>query len=254
MAPMELTGRTALVTGAGRSVGRGIAMSLAAAGARVAVNDLHADRAAETVAAITDHGGTAVAVPFDVTDEAAVERATVSITRRLGAVEILVNNAGIAEADQGLRRFADSTPDSWRPTIELNLIGSMLMTHAVLASMIERRFGRIIQISSGAASHGLPIGVSAYGAAKAGAESFIRHVAVENARHGVTANSLALGLMDNIDASASDAMTRILRTIPIGRLGTPAEVGAAVVWLASDLGGLCTGQVVHLDGGASFGR
>jgi NAD(P)-dependent dehydrogenase (short-subunit alcohol dehydrogenase family) len=251
----NLTGRTALVTGAGRSVGRGIAEALAAAGAAVAVNDLHSERAAEVVDSIVAAGGRATAAPFDVTSEAAVAAAVALVEATLGPVDILVNNAGISESAGGTSMFAESTPEDWRPTIELNLYGSMTMIRAVLPGMIDRRFGRIIQISSGASSRGLPIGVSAYGAAKAGAESLIRHIAVENGHHGVTANALALGLMNNnVDPSAFAAMPAMLAAVPVGRLGTPEEIGAASVWLSSDLGGFCTGQVIHVNGGTVFGR
>jgi NAD(P)-dependent dehydrogenase (short-subunit alcohol dehydrogenase family) len=114
--------------------------------------------------------------------------------------------------------------------------------------------GRIIQISSGAGSVGLPIGVSAYGASKAGVESLIRHVAVENARHGITANALALGLMENVSEHAGVLLKRMLAGVPVGRLGRPDEVGLASAWLSSDGAGFVTGQVIHMNGGATFGR
>jgi NAD(P)-dependent dehydrogenase (short-subunit alcohol dehydrogenase family) len=120
--------------------------------------------------------------------------------------------------------------------------------------MIEHGWGRIIQISSGAGSVGRPIGVSSYGASKAAAESLIRHVAVENGKYGITANALALGLMDNVADFASEQLDRLLATVPVRRLGKPEEVGLAAAWLSSDGGGFITGQVIHLNGGATFGR
>lgn len=249
----DLGTRTAIVTGAGRSVGQGIAVALAAAGARVVVNDLHADRAAATVGLITGAGGSAVAAVFDVTDAEAVAAGVEAGVAELGPIDVLVHNAGIAEAGMQAM-FATSTPDDWRPTIDVNLFGALTMARAVLPGMVERGFGRIIQISSGASSQGLNIGVSAYGAAKAAAESLMRHIAVENGAHGVTANSLALGLMDNVAAGNSDALSRMARSIPVGRLGSPADVGAACVFLASDEAAWLTGQVVHLNGGTVFGR
>jgi NAD(P)-dependent dehydrogenase (short-subunit alcohol dehydrogenase family) len=119
--------------------------------------------------------------------------------------------------------------------------------------MIERQWGRIIQISSGAGSVG-PIGVNSYGAAKAGAESLIRHVAVENGKHGITANALALGLMANVAEFASDQLDRMLAAVPVRRLGEPKEVGLAAAWLSSEGGGFVTGRVIHLNGGTTFGR
>jgi NAD(P)-dependent dehydrogenase (short-subunit alcohol dehydrogenase family) len=252
---IDLSGRTALVTGGGRSVGRGIAEVLASAGAYVFVNDLHEDRAQDVVSAIEAEGGTGQASIFDVTDGVAVDAAFSAIESNDGCVDILVHNAGIAEGS-GASLFSESGPEDWEPTIDLNLYGSMNLIRRSLPKMIEQRWGRIIQISSGASSRGLSIGVSAYGAAKAGAESLIRHVAVENGKHGVTANALALGLMANVGAggSMSEGAQRLLRAVPVGRLGQPEEVGLAAAWLASEGSGFVTGQVIHLNGGSTFGH
>ena len=252
---MTLNGRVALVTGAGRSVGFGIARALAAAGAAVAVNDLHPDRARQAAADIAALGvGPAVAWPFDVTDHAAVLAAVAAVGDQLGPVDILVNNAGIPE-NGGAEHFVNSKPESWMPYIQLNLLGSMYCIHAVLPGMIERGWGRVIQISSGASSTGLPIGVSVYGASKAGIEGLLRHVAVEVGGFGVTANALALGLMENTAQMADQhLLARILAGVPVGRLGRGEEVGAAAAWLASEQAAFVTGQVIHLNGGSTFGR
>jgi NAD(P)-dependent dehydrogenase (short-subunit alcohol dehydrogenase family) len=250
---IDLSGRTALVTGAGRSVGRGIATVLASAGAFVYVNDLHDERAEEVVSEIAADGGDASSSVFDVTDAAAVDAAFNAFSANGRTVDILVNNAGIVEGSmQAL--FSQSGPEDWLPTITLNMFGTMNVIRRSLPDMIENHWGRIIQISSGAGSIGLPIGVSAYGAAKAGAESLIRHVAVENGKDGITANALALGLMANVGDSASDALKRMLASVPVRRLGKPEEVGLATAWLASEGGGFVTGQVIHLNGGSTFGR
>ena len=249
-----LSGRVAVVTGAGRSVGLGIARRLAAAGAAVAVNDLHADRADEAVAEIIAAGGQAVAVPFDVTDYDAVAAGVAAAAAALGPIDILVNNAGIAEGS-GAWQFLTSTPQQWRPAIDINLYGSMNCIHCVLPSMVERGWGRVIQISSGAGSKGLGIGVSVYGAAKSGIEGLLRHLSVEVATTGVTVNALALGLMENIAVNAPESIVgSLVRAIPIRRLGTAAEVGAACVWLSSEEGALVTGQTIHLNGGSLNGR
>ena len=252
---MTLDGRVALVTGAGRSVGLGIARALAAAGAAVAVNDLHPDRAEQAAADIAALGAApAIASPFDVSDHAAVVDGVAAIGRQIGPVDILVNNAGIPEHG-GAEPFVSSKPESWLPYIELNLLGSMYCVHAVLPAMIERGWGRVIQISSGASSQGLRIGVSVYGASKAGIEGLLRHVAVEVGGSGVTVNALALGLMENNAARAAPpALDRMLARIPVGRLGRDDEVGAAAAWLASEQAGFVTGQVIHLNGGSTFGR
>jgi NAD(P)-dependent dehydrogenase (short-subunit alcohol dehydrogenase family) len=250
---IDLTGRTALVTGAGRSVGRGIAEVLASTGAFVYVNDLHEDRAAEVVAAIRTNGHNASAANFDVTDPSAVDTGFDSISADRRMVDILVNNAGIAEGSS-TKLFNESGLEDWLPTINLNVFGTMNMIRRSLPAMIEQGWGRIIQISSGAGSVGLPIGVSSYGASKAAAESLIRHVAVENGKYGITANALALGLMANVADFASDQLDRMLATVPVRRLGKPEEVGLAAAWLSSEGGGFITGQVIHLNGGSTFGR
>jgi NAD(P)-dependent dehydrogenase (short-subunit alcohol dehydrogenase family) len=252
---MSLEGRVALITGAGRGIGAGIARSLAVAGAHVVVNDLHAERAEATAAAIDGMGvGKAVARAFDVTDHSAVVAAVAATEAELGPVDLLVNNAGIPET-MAAQKFIDSSPESWTPYLQLNLVGSMNCIHTVLPGMVERKVGRIVQISSGASSIGQRAGVSLYGASKAGIEGLIRHVAAEVATTGVTANALALGLMENTADKVDRAvLDPILRSIPVGRLGRADEVGAAVVWLCSDLGGYVTGQVIHLSGGAINGR
>jgi NAD(P)-dependent dehydrogenase (short-subunit alcohol dehydrogenase family) len=250
---IDLSGRAALVTGAGRSVGRGIAEVLASAGAYVYVNDLHADRAEEVAAAIASDGGAAHPLAFDVTDPGEVDRGVSAVESDGRTVDILVNNAGIAEGSRPVL-FSESGPEDWQATINLNLFGSMNLIRRCLPSMIDQRWGRIVQISSGAGSTGLGIGVSTYGAAKAGAESLIRHVAVENGQYGVTANALALGLMENVRGSVNEGVNRLLRGVPLGRLGQPDEVGLAAAWLSSEGGGFVTGQVIHLNGGSTFGR
>jgi NAD(P)-dependent dehydrogenase (short-subunit alcohol dehydrogenase family) len=234
-------------------VGRGIAEVLASAGAFVYVNDLHAERAAEVVAAIKSNGDSGSAAIFDVTDAASVDEGFGAISADARGVDILVNNAGIAEGSS-TKLFSESEPEDWFPTINLNVFGTMNVVRRSLPGMIEKGWGRIIQISSGAGSIGLPIGVSSYGASKAAAESLIRHVAVENGKHGITANALALGLMANVADFASEQLSRMLATVPVRRLGKPEEVGLAAAWLSSEGSGFITGQVIHLNGGATFGR
>jgi 3-oxoacyl-[acyl-carrier protein] reductase len=245
----ELSGRTALVTGAGRGVGRGIARVLAAQGARVAVNDVDAGRAEATAKEIEAAGGRALATPFDVTDPGAVAGAVERIAAQLGPIDVLVNNAGIPLESRGMqKKFIESGPDDWAALIDINLYGAMHCIRAVLPGMVTRGFGRIIQISSGASQRGLSIGVSSYGAAKSGIEGLIRLVAVENARSGVTANSIALGLMNN--QKNPGATAHIAAGIPMGRLGEPEEAGALCAFLASNESAYVTGQTIHLNGGS----
>lgn len=245
--------RQALVTGAGRNVGRGIALALAEAGYAVAVNDLHAERAAQTVELISGNGGTARPVVFDVTDRDAVLAALAG----LGDIDVLINNAGISEAFRA-GPFVKSTPEDWRVQFDLNLFGSMTLIHALLPGMVSRRWGRVVQISSMAASTSLAMGVSLYAASKAGIEGLLRHVANEVAPAGVTVNALELGMMYSmIEATGgpgSPVAQQIVAGIPAGRAGLPSDAGGAARWLCSEAGDWVTGQVIHLNGGAYNGR
>ena len=148
-----------------------------------------------------------------------------------------------------LARFRELPPERWAAYVDLNLYGVLFCTRAVIDGMCERRWGRVVTISSGAGQVGLPIGVSLYGAGKGGAIAFMRHLALEVARQGVTANSLALGLMD--DGRGGVALEGIAAQVPVGRLGTPEDVGAAVAFLASDEAGWITGQTIGVNGGST---
>jgi NAD(P)-dependent dehydrogenase (short-subunit alcohol dehydrogenase family) len=243
----DLSGRVALVTGAGQNVGEGIARALARHGAAVAVNDFHEERARRVAERIAAEGAKAAAVAFDVTDAASV---AAGVTRsELGPLDVLVNNAGNAGTHVfPPKRFAEMEPSEWAKFLDVNLYGVLHCTRAVIGGMCERGFGRVITISSSAGIVGIPMGISLYGAGKGGALAFMRHLAMEVARRGVTANSVALGLM----ASAADAeATRALAaTVPIGRCGTPEDAAAAVVWLASPEAAWVTGQTVQVNGGS----
>ena len=250
----DLTGRVALVTGAGQGVGVGIAEALAARGASVAVNDLDAERAERTVGVLVDSGATVCAVPFDVTDRAAVEAGVVHAESALGGpVDILVNNAGIP-AGMSLSPFRQLDPADWSRYVDLNLYGSMHCIRAVLDGMCERGWGRIVQISSGAGHTGTRLGISLYGASKSAIEGLVRHVSQEVARDGVTVNTLALGLMSPRPDDADDldpALASLARQVPVGRLGRPDDVGPAVVYLVSAEASWITGQTIDLNGGAT---
>lgn len=235
----------AVETGAGQGIGAGIARHLAGQGAQVVVNDFFEERAAATVATIKEAGGEASALTFDVTDrEVVVEK-----LRPLN-LDIVVNNAGNAGARMMQPSpFRDMDPEGWAPPIDVNLGGVMNTTHAVLKGMCDRGFGRFITISSGAGSVGLPIGVAPYGAGKAAGTSFMRHMAIENASLGVTANSIALGLMEMTEVSDADLVARLAKRVPCGRLGTGDDLGPAVIWLASNEASWVTGQTIHVNGG-----
>ena len=236
----DLTGRVALVTGSGQNVGAGIARMLAAQGAFVAVNDVVPDRAA----AVAEEVGGA-AVPFDVTDLPSVLAGVDAIGR---PVDILVNNAGNGGA-LGMRpqQFREMDAEAWEGPIRVNLYGVLHCAKAVVDGMCGRGWGRVITIASGAGTGGVNIGVSPYSAGKGGGIAFTRTLALEVARTGVTCNSLALGLMTNPDQSVTAALAR---AIPVGRTGTPEDIGAACVWLASDEASWVTGQTIEINGGS----
>ena len=244
MTLFDLTGRTALVTGAGQNVGRGIAHALAAQGAGVLVNDVRSDRAESIVEEIVTAGGMATAAVFDVTDLDAV----IHTLESAGPVDILVNNAGNGGSETMIPQpFVTMPPTAWEGPIRVNLYGVLHCCHVVVPGMCDRGWGRVITISSGAGTVGVAIGVSAYSAGKGAGIAFTRTLALEVARLGVTANSLAIGLMAVPDSTVTE---RLARSIPVGRVGTPEDVAAACVWLSSEDSGWVTGQTLGINGGS----
>lgn len=242
----DLTGRHALVTGAGQGIGAGVARHLAKQGARVVVNDIVLERAEGQAEALRSAGCIAEALAFDVTNR---EQVCELLTPR--NFDIVVNNAGNAGARMmEPRPFREMDPAQWGPPIDVNLTGVMNTTYAVLPGMCERRFGRLLTISSGAGIVGLGIGVAPYGAGKGGAISFMRHMAIENAAFGVTSNSVALGLMEMTEVHDAALVAKLASTVPMKRLGTGDDLGPAIVWLASDEASWVTGQTIQVNGGS----
>jgi 3-oxoacyl-[acyl-carrier protein] reductase len=245
----DLTGRVALVTGAGRGMGVGMVMGLLRQGAAVVINDVNADLARERAEELAGYGPPVFAVPFDITDLAAVTSSLQRAAELVGApVDILVNNAGIPASAVSVTQFLDIAPEDWPPYLNLNLYGSMNCIKAAAPGMVERGWGRIIQISSGAGRVGLNHGQALYGAGKSGIEGFIRHIAQEFATQGVTANSVALGLMENVKRNVEIIRPTIER-IPMKRLGGMTDVGGMIAFLASEEAGYVTGQTINLNGG-----
>ena len=242
---INLSERVALVTGASRGIGRAIAVGLAKQGATIAAA-ARADHARDTVDAIGAAGGRAEAVTLDVTEPEAVERTVSGVLARHGRIDILVCNAGIAR-DQLLLRMKR---EDWDAVIATNLTAAFLLTQAVLKPMLRQRGGRVIAVSSVVGQTG-NAGQANYAASKAGLIGFCKSAAREVASRGITVNVVAPGLIDTdmTRALTGDARQDWSGKIPLGRLGTPEDVAAAVCFLASDEASYITGHVLAVNGG-----
>ena len=240
----DLAGRVALVTGGSRGIGRAIAVSLAEAGAVVAVNYREKAAEAEAVAqAVRANGGKAVTVRADVSQAGEVARMIAEVARTLGPIDVLVNNAGI-----GLVRSVDDlTEADFDLTIAVNLKSVFLCTQAVIPGMRQRKWGRIVNISSGAARGAGGVGPH-YNASKAGMEGMTRSYAARLVKDGITVNALAPSLIetDMVKQGVASSPARI----PLGRFGTPQECADVVMLLVGNA--YMTGQTVALSGGLSF--
>ena len=241
----DLSGRVAFVTGASRGIGKAIALRLAAAGAKVAAC-ARADHARAVADEIAAAGGAAQALSADVTDGGALAAAVRAALERFERIDVLVNNAGVVR-DQLLMRMK---PAEWDTVLATNLTAAFTCTQAVLRPMLKQRWGRVISIGSVVGQSGNP-GQANYAASKAGLVGFSKALACEVAARGVTVNVVAPGFIETdmtaqLGAAARDALTE---RIPAGRLGRPADVAAAVCFLASDEASYITGQVVGVNGG-----
>jgi 3-oxoacyl-[acyl-carrier protein] reductase len=240
---IDLGGKTAFVTGSSRGIGLGIARALHAAGARVAI--VGRDQAkAQAVAA--ELGERAAAVACDVVQADQVETAIAAAEKALGPIDILVNNAGITR-DNILLRLTEA---DWNAVLDANLKGAFHTTRAAIRGMMKRRSGRIVNITSIVGLTGNK-GQANYAASKAGLIGFTKSVAKEYASRGVLANCVAPGFIetDMTAALPEEARATLLQGIALGRLGRPEDVAGAVLFLASDLSGYVTGQVLVVDGG-----
>ena len=241
----QLEGQVAIVTGASRGIGRAIALTLAAEGAKVVVNYASSSAAAgEVIEKIVAAGGEAIALQADVSQAAEVESLIQQTIEKFGRVDILVNNAGITRDTLLLRM----KPEEWQAVIDLNLTGVFLCARAVSKLMLKQRSGRIINIASVAGQMGNP-GQANYSAAKAGVIGFTKTIAKELASRGITANAVAPGFIET-DMTSDLKADEILKFIPLGRYGKPEEVAGMVRFLAADpAAAYITGQVFNVDGG-----
>jgi len=249
--PAGLSGKVALVTGGASGIGTGIARILAARGARVAIGDLDARAAAGIAAGLPG----ALGLRLDVTDRASISAAVDQVEERLGAVEVLVNNAGVSS----VAPFLDITDQDWDRLMNVNLRGVLIVTQRVLAAMRERRSGRVINISSMAGKEGLP-NLAHYCATKFGVIGLTQALAKEVASYNVTVNAVCPGVVRT--PLWDDPATGILRDldgekgwqafvdgIPLGRPQTTEDIGNACAYLASDLAANITGEALNVSGG-----
>jgi 3-oxoacyl-[acyl-carrier protein] reductase len=242
---IDLTGRIAVVTGASRGIGRAVALALSDAGATVvaAARGANADGTARV---ITERGGTALAMPLEVTDQASVQALVDGTLAKFGRIDILVNNAGITRDQLVLRMKRDD----WDAVLATNLTGAFACAQAAVKPMVRQKSGRIVMISSVVGQMG-NAGQANYAASKAGMIGLAKSLARELASRNITVNVVAPGLIDTemTRAITERAQADWASQVPLGRLGTPEDVAATVCFLASDAAAYITGQVVAVNGG-----
>jgi 2-hydroxycyclohexanecarboxyl-CoA dehydrogenase len=247
--------RVVLVTGGGGGIGSETCRRFAAEGARVAVADMNLASAQAVADHLAASGAQALAVACDITQRAQVDLAIAKVESELGAIDVLVNNAGW----DVFKPFTKTVESEWERLISINLVGALHMHHAVLPSMVQRRAGRIINIASDAARVGSS-GEAVYAACKGGLVSFSKTIAREHARHGITVNVVCPGptqtaLFEDYKQGAGNPeklLEAFQRAIPLGRIGQPSDLPGAILFFASDDASYVTGQVISVSGGLTM--
>jgi 3-oxoacyl-[acyl-carrier protein] reductase len=243
----DFKGKTALVTGAARGIGRAIALELARGGASVALNDVNESAAAEAIELAQKAGSPkAKFYKFDVADSAACESAVESVVAEFGGLHILVNNAGIS-LDALLLRFKD---EDWKKTLDINLTGAFNLMRSAARPLIKAKGGAIVNIASVVGEMG-NAGQAAYSASKGALIALTKTVARELASRNVRVNAVAPGFIDTpmTQALPEAAKTKLFEAIPLARLGTPQDIADCVAWLSSDKASYVTGAVIRVNGG-----
>lgn len=244
---MLLEGKTALVTGAARGIGKAIALTLSREGAHVAVTDINREGIQEVARESAEMGRKSAAIMLDVADIASVRKGFAEAKNKLGPIDILVNNAGITTNVDTVIKMPE---ENWDRELTINLSGVFYCTKQALPDMSARKWGRIINISSGAGTMG-GFGQCSYSASKAGMLGFTKVVALEHARDNITSNALVLGLIhtDAYNSIRDDLRARIEKRIPIRRPGKPAEVAEVVAFLASERASYINGAEINVTAG-----
>ncbi len=244
---MRLKGRVAIVTGAARGIGRGIALALAREGAAVAALDLQLSLLDDLVGHVRLQGGQVLPLAVDVTRKVQIEQAVAWVVAEWGRVDILVNNAGIYE----VLPIEAISEEQWDRVLAVNLKGAFLCCQAVIPAMKQQANGRIVSIASSAGKSGGTLAGAHYSVSKAGIICLTKQLARELGPYGITANAVAPGRIDTpMIRLASDEENEAFRLrTPLGRLGTPEDVAGAVVFLASDEASFITGEIVDVNGG-----
>ena len=245
-------GKTAIVTGAGSGVGRAMALGLASDGANVVIADLSTERAENVAKEIVAAGGSAFAVDVDVADAARVRAVVAKAVEKFGKLDILISNAGWDK----VMPFLDTDESLWDRVIDINLRGHIACAHATVPHMIEAGAGKIVFIASDAGRVGSS-GEAIYSGAKGGVIAFSKALARETARKGINVNCVAPGLTDTpmlaeVSEGNEKLMGAIIRSIPLGRVGTPEEVAKAALFLVSSDADYITGQTLSVNGGLSM--